>query len=256
MPSDLLPLGFTLRDGYNLRRTTDAPRAWYVLDKGAGTKTDRRRTVAVLHPAELVRLPERYPEAVATAPEAAWRELTAEQLAGCARYLSNRQLGVVKRIRDGASVPEIAAETGECPAKLRDLLAWGEQNIKHVLDLEELTDISPKVAQVSRRRMTILRLILRDGPACAWCGKDLAGSADFTSDHVVPRRYGQKGSRPGSPKGHNGISNLLLACARCNFERGSMPAEDFYDRCIAFGRDVQHHLVSAAIGRREGRCDV
>jgi 5-methylcytosine-specific restriction endonuclease McrA len=50
--------------------------------------------------------------------------------------------------------------------------------------------------------------------ACAYCG---ATDVPLNIDHIQPRARG----------GSNRISNLALACVRCNIEKGSQPVEEF-----------------------------
>lgn len=65
-----------------------------------------------------------------------------------------------------------------------------------------------------------LAINLRDGLACAYCGKDLHGAdpADVTLDHLVPRNV--KVSHGG---GGNEATNLVTACRRCNSSRQDKP---------------------------------
>ena len=60
------------------------------------------------------------------------------------------------------------------------------------------------------------RLFERDGERCCYCKRKLKFQY-ATLEHVVPLSQG----------GSWNISNLLLACRRCNFNRGDMSVEDF-----------------------------
>lgn len=62
------------------------------------------------------------------------------------------------------------------------------------------------------RRMAIY---LRDGFSCGYCGTDLTGAppAGVTLDHLVPRAGG----------GTHASTNLITACAGCNFRRQDRP---------------------------------
>lgn len=60
-------------------------------------------------------------------------------------------------------------------------------------------------------------LAARDGAKCHWCGKPLT-VLTATKDHRVPRCKG----------GANALTNLLLACKRCNHKRGHMSYEQFH----------------------------
>ncbi|MFA5394379.1 MAG: HNH endonuclease [Candidatus Ratteibacteria bacterium] len=56
------------------------------------------------------------------------------------------------------------------------------------------------------------RIIKRDGLICCWCGCKLDLNAKFSNDkyatieHIIPKKWG----------GGNDISNLGLACRKCN----------------------------------------
>lgn len=55
------------------------------------------------------------------------------------------------------------------------------------------------------------RLILvRDGNRCQYCGR-LGEARELTLDHVIPRRQG----------GQSRWENLVVACLRCNHEKGA-----------------------------------
>ena len=58
-----------------------------------------------------------------------------------------------------------------------------------------------------------LAVYIRDGFACAYCGRDLkdAPPADVTLDHLDARING----------GSNDAENLITACRRCNSQRGA-----------------------------------
>jgi 5-methylcytosine-specific restriction endonuclease McrA len=60
-----------------------------------------------------------------------------------------------------------------------------------------------------------LAIYIRDGFACAYCGRDLRGAAkdQVTLDHLRCRVNG----------GSNEASNLVTACLRCNSQRGDTP---------------------------------
>lgn len=68
----------------------------------------------------------------------------------------------------------------------------------------------------ARRKSLQRRLIERDGMLCCWCGCEMVlpdgrtyPPNQMTLEHVVPRSDG----------GTNNISNLKLACRRCNNSR-------------------------------------
>lgn len=56
------------------------------------------------------------------------------------------------------------------------------------------------------------RRLFKQAPFCVWCGKLFARVADATLDHIVPISLG---GSAGS------ITNLMLACAKCNRKRGA-----------------------------------
>ena len=56
----------------------------------------------------------------------------------------------------------------------------------------------------------------RDGPRCVWCRRECGGLVRGTTDHLVPKVKG----------GPSWLENEVLACSRCNRERGhTTPAE-------------------------------
>lgn len=64
-----------------------------------------------------------------------------------------------------------------------------------------------------------LAIYIRDGFACAYCGRDLrnAPAAEVTLDHLLPRVYG----------GNNDATNLITACRACNSSRQEKPWIDY-----------------------------
>lgn len=57
----------------------------------------------------------------------------------------------------------------------------------------------------------------RDGPDCFYCGRDL-DLENRTIDHVVSQREGRR--RGWELESIHGISNLVLACKKCNAKKG------------------------------------
>jgi 5-methylcytosine-specific restriction endonuclease McrA len=86
--------------------------------------------------------------------------------------------------------------------------------------------------------VTIEQLIARDGPACAWCGREL-WRRDLTLDHVVPRSRG----------GHMTADNAVVACRRCNRRRGSRPVDAYVRELLREGADVDVEALDRALGR-------
>lgn len=72
------------------------------------------------------------------------------------------------------------------------------------------------------------------GPHCFYCGTHLP--ANNPIDHVLPW----------SLVGIDGLSNLVLACARCNGDKsGALPAVGVVDRVLRRERDVLEEIASA-----------
>lgn len=69
------------------------------------------------------------------------------------------------------------------------------------------------------RRDKRLAIYLRDGFACAYCGRDLRSMAprDVTLDHLIPVSEG----------GNNAPLNLVTSCRSCNCSRGARPWREF-----------------------------
>lgn len=68
-------------------------------------------------------------------------------------------------------------------------------------------------------RVRRVAIYLRDNFLCAYCGRSLVGLPPnaVTLDHVRPRALG----------GSNVSSNLVTACARCNFTRKATPVRRY-----------------------------
>jgi 5-methylcytosine-specific restriction endonuclease McrA len=69
------------------------------------------------------------------------------------------------------------------------------------------------------RKDARLAIYIRDGFACAYCGRSLkdAAPADITLDHLLPRSAG----------GSNDATNLVTACRSCNSSRQDKPWVDY-----------------------------
>jgi 5-methylcytosine-specific restriction endonuclease McrA len=81
-------------------------------------------------------------------------------------------------------------------------------------------------------------LILRDGPACVWCGHE-PWRADLTAEHLLPR----------ARRGRTTAENLALACRRCNRRRGTQPVSAYVRAQRAAGRRPRVDLLVAALER-------
>jgi len=57
--------------------------------------------------------------------------------------------------------------------------------------------------------ITRLRVYMRDGFVCTYCGKVIKTAEDMTIDHVLPKNHG----------GTNQLSNLTSCCKRCNHDK-------------------------------------
>lgn len=78
-----------------------------------------------------------------------------------------------------------------------------------------------------------LAIYLRDGLACAYCGK--SANVKLTLDHLLPYSLG----------GSNKETNLVTCCLNCNSARGNRPVKEFVaDVAANLGTDEQ------AINRR------
>ena len=90
----------------------------------------------------------------------------------------------------------------------------------------------------------------RDGNRCVWCGRECAGLVRATTDHLVPRVKG----------GPSWLQNEVVACRRCNGERGHRSPADWLAECERRGwaPDLDAVLgalraLDAAIGERGGQ---
>jgi 5-methylcytosine-specific restriction endonuclease McrA len=83
--------------------------------------------------------------------------------------------------------------------------------------------IPPTTPPVPNRpdRAARLRLAVeRDGPRCVWCRRECLRLVRGTTDHLVPKVKG----------GPSWVENEVLACSRCNKQRGhTSPAEWFVE---------------------------
>jgi 5-methylcytosine-specific restriction endonuclease McrA len=81
-------------------------------------------------------------------------------------------------------------------------------------------------------------IIARDGRRCAWCGAEV-WRRDLTFEHVLPRSGG----------GVTSDENAIVACKRCNRERGSRPVVAFVRARRAAGAEPQVPLIRSALER-------
>ena len=71
------------------------------------------------------------------------------------------------------------------------------------------------------RRERLISAIERDGPRCVWCRCACTGPVRGTTDHLVPKIKG----------GPSWLENEVLACGRCNAERGHASPVDWLGEC-------------------------
>ena len=80
----------------------------------------------------------------------------------------------------------------------------------------------------------LLVLLRRDGPWCAWCGREI--NTDLvagTVDHLVPRVKG----------GPSWPENEVAACSRCNSQRGHLTPAEWLEECERRGWRPRHDVV-------------
>lgn len=93
----------------------------------------------------------------------------------------------------------------------------------------------PRRSDPSRQLSVLLQ---RDGPWCAWCGREI--NTDLvagTVDHVVPRVKG----------GPSWPENEVAACSRCNGQRGHLPPAEWLDECQRRGWEPRREVVVATL---------
>jgi uncharacterized protein YfaT (DUF1175 family) len=98
--------------------------------------------------------------------------------------------------------------------------------------------IPPPTSGVPARpdRAARLRLAVeRDGPRCVWCRRECAGLVRATTDHLVPKVKG----------GPSWLENEVLACSRCNRQRGHSTPADWLAECERRGWEPD---VGAVVG--------
>ncbi len=87
-----------------------------------------------------------------------------------------------------------------------------------------------------------IRIIERDGPLCVWCGTDVtADLVDATTEHVVPKIKG----------GPSWLENEVMACKRCNSQRGHVSPAEWADECERRGWPVNRLAIQRSLARLE-----
>lgn len=77
----------------------------------------------------------------------------------------------------------------------------------------------------------------RDGPRCVWCRRECTGLVRATTDHLVPKIKG----------GPSWLENEVVACARCNNERGHASPTDWLAECTRRGWEPDAGAVAGAL---------
>lgn len=99
----------------------------------------------------------------------------------------------------------------------------------------EVPDVAGHLFGRERTALATVRKPFKEafGPHCFYCGIHLP--ADNPIDHVLPW----------SLVGIDGLSNLVLACARCNGDKGgALPAAGIFDRVLGRERNVLEGIAS------------
>jgi 5-methylcytosine-specific restriction endonuclease McrA len=78
-----------------------------------------------------------------------------------------------------------------------------------------------KIMKIVCRPKTTFRKLFREawsafyGMHCAYCTKEC--ESDYSVDHIIPRSKG----------GRNKFSNMVIACKKCNYEKGDKMPNEF-----------------------------
>src|SRR5689334_4738285 len=110
--------------------------------------------------------------------------------------------------------------------------------------------LHPVMNPQSDRAERLRAAVARDGEHCVWCRRPCAGLVRATTDHLVPKVKG----------GPSWLENEVVACGRCNRERGHLSPADWLAECKRRGWEpdvaaVTRALVALdhAIGTRGGQ---
>lgn len=135
--------------------------------------------------------------------------------------------------------PGVAAGLARLAGLLKPALEimWVEdvRRMNKFLD-SEVPDVAGHLFGRERAALSAVREPFKDafGPHCFYCGSHLP--ANNPIDHVLPW----------SLVGIDGLSNLVLACARCNGDKsGALPAVVLVDRVLQRDRMVLEEIASA-----------
>jgi uncharacterized membrane protein YccC len=78
---------------------------------------------------------------------------------------------------------------------------------------------------------------LRDGARCVWCRRPCTGLVRATTDHLIPKVKG----------GPSWLENEVVACGRCNRERGHLSPADWIAECERRGWEPDLDAVAGAL---------
>ncbi len=78
---------------------------------------------------------------------------------------------------------------------------------------------------------------LRDGEHCVWCRRPCTGLVRATTDHLVPKVKG----------GPSWLENEVVACRRCNAERGHRSPAGWLAECERRGWEPDSAAVVRAL---------
>jgi HNH endonuclease len=82
----------------------------------------------------------------------------------------------------------------------------------------------------------------RDGNNCVWCARPCGGLVPATTDHLVPKVKG----------GPSWLANEVVACRRCNAERGHRSPADWFAECERRGWTPDLDAVVGALRALQG----
>ena len=74
------------------------------------------------------------------------------------------------------------------------------------------------------RKEKRLAIYMRDGMACAYCGRTVEDGVQLSLDHITPYSHG----------GSNSEKNLITCCAHCNSVRQDRPIEKWSQDVAAY----------------------
>lgn len=130
----------------------------------------------------------------------------------------------------GEFFPKYSNDFREEPCTCRWCGAPLEGHSKHYCSEECRDNYSWRVVQRKTLPPIPHRIALRDNFTCVYCNKDLASvnkhgvrlpvsAGDVSCDHLIPVARG----------GTDHVSNLVCACKGCNFKKGVLTVDEFYD---------------------------